>query len=681
MASSVTQIASSAPYRAFISYSHASDGKLAPTLQSALQSFAKPWYRLRTIRVFRDKTSLSANPALWPAIERALQSSEWFLLMASTESAKSHWVEQEIRWWLSHRAWDKMLIVLSEGDLLWDEGAADFDWAGTTALGKYMSRQLSGEPLYVDLRWAKSVDHLSLRHSQFRAAILDLAAPLYGRPKDELDGEDVRQHRRTRRLAWGASFALIILTVAAFLAAGIAVRQAHIADERRQEAERERQIAVSRQLAAQSEILRTEKSDFLPTSLLLAIESLRHGFSLEAVQSLQQGLQLLSQRGSISVKHAQAANDAILTSDDRLLITASDDGTARVWDAANGIEQRRFEVGGRVMTLHLSRDGKRLATEGYESNIVRVWDVATDKEIGHFEHPVPVDTVAIAPDGTEVAVGARDGLLHVWNIASGKERLRLAHQNWVRAIAYSPDGSRIVSGSADQITRLWDLANGSELWRVNHSGRVETVAFSPDGKYVGTGGWDLHARVLEAGTGREVAQTSHTRVVTKVVFSADSRRFAVASDDGGARVISADNGRLVSRFAPEGGVLDLAFSSDGRLLATTGLSLTATVWEVESGREVTKVTVKAMPTRVRFGFNDETLIVSDADGTAQTLHLDNVALRHGEALRAATFSANGQFVAIMRNDSDVLVSPIVNSGGGVRRVHVAEAPSNVRLTS
>jgi hypothetical protein len=42
-------------YKAFLSYSHAADGKLAPALQSALHRFAKPWYRKRAIKVFRDK--------------------------------------------------------------------------------------------------------------------------------------------------------------------------------------------------------------------------------------------------------------------------------------------------------------------------------------------------------------------------------------------------------------------------------------------------------------------------------------------------------------------------------------------------------------------------------------------------------------------------------------------------
>jgi hypothetical protein len=59
-------------YKAFISYSHDADECLAPALQSALHRFAKPWYSLRSMRVFRDRTNLAANPNLWSTIETAL---------------------------------------------------------------------------------------------------------------------------------------------------------------------------------------------------------------------------------------------------------------------------------------------------------------------------------------------------------------------------------------------------------------------------------------------------------------------------------------------------------------------------------------------------------------------------------------------------------------------------------
>ncbi len=76
------------PYKAFISYSHVADAKLAPALQSALRRIGTPWYRRAPFRIFLDNSSLSANPALWPAIESALGESEYLLLLASTLSAR-----------------------------------------------------------------------------------------------------------------------------------------------------------------------------------------------------------------------------------------------------------------------------------------------------------------------------------------------------------------------------------------------------------------------------------------------------------------------------------------------------------------------------------------------------------------------------------------------------------------
>ena len=76
-------------YDGFISYSHAADGLLAPRLQSALQRFAKPWWKRRAVRIFRDESSLSANPHLWSSITEALDTSDWFVLLLSPDAASS----------------------------------------------------------------------------------------------------------------------------------------------------------------------------------------------------------------------------------------------------------------------------------------------------------------------------------------------------------------------------------------------------------------------------------------------------------------------------------------------------------------------------------------------------------------------------------------------------------------
>ena len=79
-------------YDAFISYSHAKDKPIAAALQRAVQTLGKPWYQRRALRVFRDDTSLSATPHLWPTIEQALGESRYLVLLASPEAAASHWV-------------------------------------------------------------------------------------------------------------------------------------------------------------------------------------------------------------------------------------------------------------------------------------------------------------------------------------------------------------------------------------------------------------------------------------------------------------------------------------------------------------------------------------------------------------------------------------------------------------
>lgn len=147
-------------FAAFISYSRAVDGKLAPALQSALQRFTKPWYRLRALRVFRDDASLSANPGLWSSIQEALARSEFFILLASSKAAESKWVDREVAYWVAHKPLSNILIALAGGDDLGD--ASDIDWSRAPGLPPSLRGVFTEEPRYTDLRWAHKVEHLSL---------------------------------------------------------------------------------------------------------------------------------------------------------------------------------------------------------------------------------------------------------------------------------------------------------------------------------------------------------------------------------------------------------------------------------------------------------------------------------------------------------------------------------------
>jgi hypothetical protein len=80
-------MASERTYKAFISYSRKADGQLASAIHSALKRFARPWYRIKWMPIFRDETSLSINEALWATIEKHLSDSEFFILIASPAAA------------------------------------------------------------------------------------------------------------------------------------------------------------------------------------------------------------------------------------------------------------------------------------------------------------------------------------------------------------------------------------------------------------------------------------------------------------------------------------------------------------------------------------------------------------------------------------------------------------------
>src|ERR1051325_8902216 len=206
-------------YDAFLSYSHAGDGKLALALQSGLQQFARPWNRLRAVRIFRDKTGLSVTPGLWSAIETALGESKYFVLLASPRAAQSVWVQREVSHWLTRQAASRMLLVLTDGEIVWNADGKDFDWGITTALTSAMRGKFTEEPLWVDMRWAKTSEQLSLRNPLFRDVVADLSAALRGIPKDDLIGEDLRQHRRAIFLRRGAIAGLATLAAALSLTA------------------------------------------------------------------------------------------------------------------------------------------------------------------------------------------------------------------------------------------------------------------------------------------------------------------------------------------------------------------------------------------------------------------------------------------------------------------------------
>lgn len=246
---------------AFISYSHAVDRPLADVFEQGLETLAKPLLKLRAMDVFRDETSLSASPGVWPSIEAHLAASRWLVFFACPDSAASKWCERELAWWLANRGRDRLLIVLTDGVLAWDPAVADFDWQRTTALPRTISGQLGDEPLYIDLSWARGSAGLTLKNLRFRDAVVGAAAPIRGIERDALDGADIRQHARNRRFVRAGVAAIAAAAVVAVWQAFEARAERNVAEQQRAEAVTQRDRAEKALAATERELLRAQSAE------------------------------------------------------------------------------------------------------------------------------------------------------------------------------------------------------------------------------------------------------------------------------------------------------------------------------------------------------------------------------------------------------------------------------------
>lgn len=331
-------------YDVFISYNHSADSKLANALRDGLQQFARPWNRRRAMRVFLDRASLEASASIGDALEERLKGSRYLILLASRESAASTWCERETSYWVDEHGTDTLLIVLTDahGRIEWDDGLTGFDPHATTALPPNLLEAFDEVPLWTDLRWVEregTAAHLDLRSPQFRDAIATLAATIHGVPKDELDGEDVRQHRRfqrIRRLAIGALAALtigaVVASIIAFVQYGIAKDKEALAVAKEAEATERARIATIRQLAASA-----RSNEDLDLGLLLAVQGaallteddFAAGEDINVIDALVARLWERPEIAQLRDAHDARVSDLAWRNDE--LLSAGWDGSIRRW--------------------------------------------------------------------------------------------------------------------------------------------------------------------------------------------------------------------------------------------------------------------------------------------------------------------------------------------------------------
>jgi WD40 repeat protein len=280
--------------------------------------------------------------------------------------------------------------------------------------------------------------------------------------------------------------------------------------------------------------------------------------------------------------------------DGRRLATASDDGTARLWEVPAGRPiggPLRHPGGIKVMCAAFRPDGARFLTTSADGTVCQ-WDAATAAPVEppYERHSGEVWTATYSPDGRWVASSGTDRTVRLWRATGRQDALVLhGHTDSVPQLGFSADGRRLLSVSQDGTARLWDADPEVALPVLRgHESYVYPVAYSPDGRWIASGSWDGTVRLWDAVTGEPGAVMELGNNVRTLAFGPDGTWIVTGCDkDERVQVWDVATARRRATFPGPGGDLgSVAVSPDGSRVAALSHQGRLHVYEYPSGKEV-----------------------------------------------------------------------------------------------
>ncbi|MCS7185631.1 MAG: WD40 repeat domain-containing serine/threonine-protein kinase [Armatimonadetes bacterium] len=287
--------------------------------------------------------------------------------------------------------------------------------------------------------------------------------------------------------------------------------------------------------------------------------------------------------------HRAGVTWVVFTPDGKKIISASHDGTIRVWNW----EKKKSE---KVLTGHpqsvrmLSMlNPRKLVSVGWDGT-VRIWDWETGKLLEVLHAGIGrLHALAVSENGRWIVAGGEKGL-SVWKVGETKGQMKRHFIGQVRTLNFNPDNRTLAIGDVHGRIWLWDIVDGWEeqfrSFPLNaHKGAVTALAFNPDGNLLLSGGEDAILLVWELIDGTLFLSRRlegwHLKEIRAISFRHDGKIAASCSMDDTLRIWRTDDWSVV--FTRKGGQnwsLALTFSPFGDLLASASKDETVKVWKV-----------------------------------------------------------------------------------------------------
>ena len=168
----------------------------------------------------------------------------------------------------------------------------------------------------------------------------------------------------------------------------------------------------------------------------------------------------------------------------RLLTSGTDDGTARVWDAENGVELMQITNMVIATGSDWSASGDIMAVGGNDG-LIHVWDTGKDREIQKLLGTQPrINTVAFSPNEDKLLAVGDENVVHVYDLSEAILSIGFdtGPTGFVSTVAWSPDGGRVAIGIGDNTAKVWDATRGDQqLVFSGHVGNIWFISWSPSG--------------------------------------------------------------------------------------------------------------------------------------------------------------------------------------------------------
>ncbi len=281
-------------------------------------------------------------------------------------------------------------------------------------------------------------------------------------------------------------------------------------------------------------------------------------------------------RGKVLSGHAAGVLNAVFSPDGEVVLTASQDHTARTWGAQDGKLLKAYAEGHRFLTANAAFfDNNRHLLTAAMDNTVRKWDLASGTQIDVLENTGGSAILALSHNQKWLLTGGKPKEATLWDLER-KAPLQTfgGHRQDVTALAFSPDDSLVATCDISGRVQMFRTETGERLWRNDvHSAPINACLFTPDGQRLLTASSDDTVGQLDVGTGQDLFRDAlaHGAPVLSMAITPDGRWLITAADDGKVRVWDLVQRRADVLAGVEGHPSTVAISRDATMFCTAGL--------------------------------------------------------------------------------------------------------------